>query len=340
MDSNGHYLLNLNPPALWSRSLTPRVLLTPDQQVKKKFEVLTQNRGDTGAVTTFGKKSTVDLTTSVRIGNVVYPVQADLYAAVLNYLKLNPPTTLASLKTAISTAQQQLSIPPRFEVLMSRIPKVLNTHPIPTYRSGGIILSQNLVPVDYPINFRLTVVNVNSFITVIRNYLKGLLARFEAVFINQSPILLYSISFIADDGTTYLSSLSDLYKNKSGRQIISNADWYKYSTQNIETYSDSLVIIKPINLDIYGGIYAARMGFILSDNTIGENANLYLVIVQGPFETYKVPYTDTIDVGFQFVSADWVAKKDEINLFLENYNFHNNVNFKLLEGQNVFPQLA
>jgi hypothetical protein len=82
------------------------------------------------------------------------------------------------------------------------------------------------------------------------------------------------------------------------------------------------------------------MGFILSDNTIGENANLYLVIVQGPFETYKVPYTDTIDVGFQFVSADWVAKKDEINLFLENYNFHNNVNFKLLEGQNVFPQLA
>ena len=316
MDSTGHYLLEKNPKRSWSRAANNAAPITPLLQFKKKYEVLKQN----ALVPSLSKKR-AQLTTSVRIGNVVYPVQAELYAAVVHYLNLNPPFTAANLKTAISVARQQLQIAPSIDVQMSRLPKMLDNHPRRTYLAGGGYWKQQLVPSEYPIN---------------------------AAFSNQGPVAVYRISYIADDGVTYLSTTFDLFKNTSGRQIISNSDWDHYLKTNVIRYNKSLIIVKPYTLDIYGGVYPAKIGFIMSHdpnriqetNEISPTHQLYVIVMQGLFDMYKIPYPPHLEVGFQYLSDNWVVKKHEINTFLKTYNFNQNVNYKLLKGQQPAPQLA
>lgn len=332
MDSTGHYLLERNPKRSWSRAANNAAPITPLLQFKKKYEVLKQN----AFVPSLSKKR-AQLTTSVRIGNVVYPVQAELYAAVVHYLNLNPPFTAANLKTAISVARQQLQIAPSIDVQMSRLPKMLDNHPRRTYLAGGGYWQQQLVPSEYPINFKLELVN-----------LAGLFVNFNAAFSNQGPVAVYRISFIADDGVTYLNTTFDLFKNISGRQIISNSDWDHYLKTNVIGYKKSLIIVKPYTLDIYGGVYPAKIGFIMSHdptriqetNETSPTHQLYVIVMQGLFDMYKMPYPPHLDVGFQYLSDNWVVKKHEINTFLKTYNFNQNVNYKLLKGQQPAPQLA
>jgi hypothetical protein len=145
----------------------------------------------------------------------------------------------------------------------------------------------------------------------------------------------YNVSYIADDGVTWLSSESELFEQLSGRQIISHADWKRYLLTKTTIYSSSLIIIKPSSIDIYGGVYPTKLGFIFSINN-----KIHLAVMQGQLQPYAVPYPPTLDIGFVYLADDWVSKKKVINNFLRNYNFDNHVNYKLLQGQGVVPQLA
>jgi hypothetical protein len=325
MNSNGHYILSLNPKRGWARATGSTFLVTPLLQEKKKYEVLKQNNH----VPPLSIKKPVSLTSSVRVGNTVYPIQSELYATVLSLL--NEPVTIASLKKAISTAQAQLGVAPRYDVQMKKLPRVLNLNPRRTYLAGGSNWLKQVVPPTYPINFKLEKTEFLLNFPIIQDLMQTFVSSFE----NQTFVGIYRINYVADDGVTFLHSEYELFRQLSGRQIISIADWNNFVTTNNAIYTNSLIIIRPSSLDIYGGVYPIKIGFIFSFNN-----SMFVAVLQGLLEPYKFPYPDSLDVAFQFLATDWAERKKQINQFLRSTNFNNNVNYKLLRGPNAFPQLA
>lgn len=375
-----------DPPRLWSRAQSsgrescckPGICLIP-AKLKQRVLQRTQDNNGPGVLEQYRRKEFGAFTTmtnpnftrhvpktNIRIGDVVYYIQPDIYDILIH----NPlPTTLYQLQQEIARIRSTYHIPNKNTILQDVPLSQYKKRYVYNENNKNWIYEQDkdlALTRNYSIAY--SVLNlVNNIDVNVFNFMPFLgkfgLRRFQ-------PQNAQFITVVQNGGCSFTNKIKDLFPKGTasywGSTILPRVSLERYYKYGSTIFYPELVIVQPQSLDVYGGVNSIKFGMLIGLNdpsieyiksfltpnilllfnqllsnlipNFHRTSELIFIPIQNEVELIQnVNYKPNTGITFPVTSGGIITKTSiiEFNQNAKKYYKTTNPNYKLLR-QNTF----